>query len=289
MSIGTDIKDVWAEVGISFTILRDSGNVSGEYGDAEVNAQITKPFVREFFLEMSLAYDTDVMVGDVLEFSDGRKYLAMTKTGDVFEDETYLYSVVLYKSNAQGNIFRLSSSRDAGYQSVSVWTAIKRDCDVLLTESFFGNELELDEPIGNLARESHDLYISHNRGLRENDRFDVSEVASGSSVTDAGTIDSTLEILVAGGLVDETWTVTFTSATEFGVAGATTGSVGTGEIGAEFDASPYFVIPASFFTGTWAIDETYVFATTAEYYRVTEIKTRRYAAVDLATLEEDTR
>lgn len=288
MSIGTDIKDVWAEVGISYTILRDGGNITGEYGDIDTNAQITKPFIREFFMEISLSFDTAIVAGDVLLMSDGRKFLVMNKTPEVFEDSVYMVNAVLYKVNCAGNIFRLSSSR-TDYQMVPVWTVIKRSCNALLTESFFGNDLDVDEPIGNLARESQDLYVPHNYGLRENDRFDLSTATYSSKTTVSGTTDSAQAILVAGAPVDDTWTVTFTSATDYTVVGASKGSVGSGSIAAGLDGDPYFSIPTVFFTGTWAMDETYVFTTVAEYYRVTEIKTRRYTDVDLATLEEDTR
>jgi len=71
-----------------------------------------------------------------------------------------------------------------------------------------------------------------------------------------------------GGVIDEEWTVVFTSPSTYTVYGRNTGKVGTGDepVGSEFaptnDTNPYFTVPASFFTGSWATDETYVFVTT---------------------------
>ena len=70
-----------------------------------------------------------------------------------------------------------------------------------------------------------------------------------------------------GGVYD-TWTLTFTSATAFGVVGTNTGSVGTGTTGANFApnnaafSSPYFTIPSAAWTGTWANGDTLTFTTT---------------------------
>ena len=58
MSIGLDIKEVLSEVGNTITIVRTAGNVTGEYTMYKPNAQVTKPFIREFFLEGWLSYDT---------------------------------------------------------------------------------------------------------------------------------------------------------------------------------------------------------------------------------------
>ena len=70
-----------------------------------------------------------------------------------------------------------------------------------------------------------------------------------------------------GGVYD-TWTLTFTSATAFGVTGTNTGSVGTGTTGANFVpnnvvfSSPFFTIPSAAWTGTWATGNTVTFTTT---------------------------
>lgn len=66
------------------------------------------------------------------------------------------------------------------------------------------------------------------------------------------------------GTVEETWTLTFSSATEFGVVGDTIGSVGTGDVTTEFAPSnadfskPYFTLDEDGWGGTWTTADTIV-------------------------------
>lgn len=174
MTIGADIKAAWKEIGVSYTIIRDGGNVTGEYGYPKINAQVTKPFIREFFTEIKLAYDTQVVAGDVIQTSDGRIFLVMNSTPKMVENAAYQYEAVLYKTNVAGTIKRQVNTR-VNYVTSVVWSSIKSSCYALLTESQFGNEMEGDEIIGWLSHESHLLYIPHSFGLQVNDRFDVSQ------------------------------------------------------------------------------------------------------------------
>lgn len=69
------------------------------------------------------------------------------------------------------------------------------------------------------------------------------------------------------GGIEETWTLTFTSATAFTITGASVGSVGSSTTSSTVQpnnaafSSPYFQIPAGFFTGTWATGDTFTFQT----------------------------
>ena len=88
MSIGPDLKEVLSDVGTAYTIIRDSGNITGEFLDFETNAQVTKPFIKEFFLDAVLSYDTEAVVGDIIEFNvAGDRYLIMNKTPEMFENQ----------------------------------------------------------------------------------------------------------------------------------------------------------------------------------------------------------
>jgi len=96
-------------------------------------------------------------------------------------------------------------------------------------------------------------------------------ITAGESNTTAGTISGVvvLDVDDLGGVVTDEWTVVFTSATAFKVFGKETGYVATGA-NLTTEVSPahaalgdYFVIPANFFTGTWAADDTFTFKTTA--------------------------
>jgi len=69
------------------------------------------------------------------------------------------------------------------------------------------------------------------------------------------------------GTVDETWTLTFTDATNYTVVGDTLGTIGSGTTAADFApvnadfSKPYFTLEFAGFAGTWAAGETIVFQT----------------------------
>ena len=95
------------------------------------------------------------------------------------------------------------------------------------------------------------------------------------------TTDSWVEVSVSGaydestypvimfndGTEEDTWTLTFTSATAFTVSGVNAGSVGTGSISVDFSpvnantGQPYFTIDSSGWAGTWTSGETVTFKT----------------------------
>lgn len=64
------------------------------------------------------------------------------------------------------------------------------------------------------------------------------------------------------GSIEDGWTITFTSATDFGCVGTVTGSVGTGTIGSDFAPTnsdfgrPYFTLPSGAWGGTWVLGDT---------------------------------
>lgn len=69
------------------------------------------------------------------------------------------------------------------------------------------------------------------------------------------------------GTIEQTWTLTFSSATNFSVIGDTVGAVGSGSISTDFSpnnpshSKPYFTLPSAAWGGTWASSETLVFQT----------------------------
>lgn len=83
-----------------------------------------------------------------------------------------------------------------------------------------------------------------------------------------GVVNAAPIVLNNRGAIDETWTLTFTSASTYTVAGATVGSLGTGSTASSFDAvnstasANYFSIPVTCFTGqTFQTGDTFVFDT----------------------------
>jgi len=106
------------------------------------------------------------------------------------------------------------------------------------------------------------------RGIDPTDSVVASVVEDVSIVTTSGTTSTDL-IATGAGTIDEEWTVFFLTATTGVIIGKDTGHVHdfanlTSAMAPEDgDTDAYFTIPASFFTGTWAADETYVFHTHA--------------------------
>lgn len=87
--------------------------------------------------------------------------------------------------------------------------------------------------------------------------------------TGAGTYDESTSPVVLDhiGTAEQTWTLTFTDATNYTVVGDTVGSVGSGTVGADFApinsavSKPYFTLRSSGWGGTWAAGNTIVFQT----------------------------
>ncbi|MDY6863879.1 MAG: hypothetical protein SV062_12940 [Thermodesulfobacteriota bacterium] len=175
MGIGEDIKSVYNDVGSSYNVLRDDGDLSGEYCVYKINRQVTKPFIQEFFLEAQLPYDTEIKVGDLLEFqTDGRVFLLMNKNPMMFEDEIVNYQGILYKCNVSGELFAPSGEVwDAQtYQKTTQWNQKKAICYGLQTEPLFGHDLETDEELGQIGVERHQLFVSNTVGIETFDRYE---------------------------------------------------------------------------------------------------------------------
>jgi len=175
MTIGPDIKEAIVEVGTGFTIIRDSGNISGEFLTHKSNAQVTKPFIREFFLEGTMQYDTVVVSGDIVEFdTTGVRYLVTHKTATLFENAVIRYEVVLYKANVNVSVLRPVEVRDAHtYHIRTAWSTVKAAHDLVLTTPLFGQSLDGDNELGMLGIQSHEVYAPTSYGITYLDRLKI--------------------------------------------------------------------------------------------------------------------
>jgi len=176
MTIGLDIKEVLVEEGTSFTILRDSGNITGEYLDYETNEQVTKPFIQEFFLQAMLAYDTQAVPGDVIQFdTTGNTYLVVGSNTELFENSSIYKAVVLYKTNCQPGIYRpRNASRGGQYHIQTIWDLVSAAPYCLVTTQLYGHDLQTDVPVGYIGVEGHELYIQSSIGVKVGDRIRIS-------------------------------------------------------------------------------------------------------------------
>jgi len=172
MSISLDIKLVLQEIGTSFNVKRDSGDVSGGYLDYEMNRQVTKPFIREFFIEATFQHDSVAANGDVIEFSDGRRYLVMNDSPENFENELISRETVLYMCNVSGELLRASGEVwDTNYRRGTSWEAVHSSCYAVLTSRLFGTDLQQDEELAQIGIESQVLYLPSSLGARSLDRY----------------------------------------------------------------------------------------------------------------------
>lgn len=171
--IGDDIKEVIAEIGAAISILRDSGTVSGEYIKISPNTQATKPFIREFFLEAQISYDTLAIVGDVIQLEEnGDKFLLMNKSPYIIENDSIRNDIVLYKCNVSGELQRsVGEARDSQYHRTFKWTTVKTVCYGLMTEPLYGNVMEQQEAVAQVGISRHELYIPTSVGVKLNDRY----------------------------------------------------------------------------------------------------------------------
>jgi len=175
MSIGPDLAEVLKEVGTSIKIYKPSGTeVLGEYLDFDINRQVTKPFIREFFVEASFSYVTQVVCGDVIEFlTDGRKFLVMNLTAEFFENQIINNNAVLYKCNEVVTIKRPTKGAwNADYERQISWLDVTVDVPILLTERFFGTGLGAVSPQDFMEYDILDnqIYISGYYGVKPLDR-----------------------------------------------------------------------------------------------------------------------
>lgn len=174
MSTGQDIKEALADIGPTITIIRDSGDIAGEYVDYDTNAQVTKPFIREFFLEAMVSYDTDLIPGDVFEIDIiGERYLLMNKTPTIIEGEVGYYDSVFYKCNVSGELLRPSGETRSSqtYQKAATFSSERSVAYGLLTEPLFSGDLETEEQLGLIGIHKEELYIPSSFGIQVLDRY----------------------------------------------------------------------------------------------------------------------
>lgn len=171
MSLGADLKETYKEIGIK-VIVDGSGE---EYIKYAPNAQVTKPFIREFFIEGSIPYDTTQVIGSIVRFDIFNKdYMTMNLTPESLENEVYKYSGVYYMSNVSGEILRPSGEAvwdDETYQKVTSFETIQADAYALETEPLFGTDLDSQSELGNLSIEREELYIPTRYGIKALDRY----------------------------------------------------------------------------------------------------------------------
>lgn len=109
------------------------------------------------------------------------------------------------------------------------------------------------------------------------------------SVTSSGTTSGTITVTDDAGPTSEVFTVLFTGATAGSIYGSVTGHVHdfadlTTAMTPDNGGADHFTIPANYFTGTWAADETYVFQTTEYMAGSTAYENAHSGSIALGTV-----
>ena len=176
MSIQFDIEDVLGEVGLEFSIERMglATEFNSEFLTYTPNTQVTKPFVREHFLETTFKSNTNVLSGDILTFSvGGASYLVMNNTPDYFENEIIRYLAVLYKVNVSVDILRPQNTT-VGYDTIFDFSTLYSEQKALMYAPLFGNVGRIDDEAGEYGLDKQELYMPLGYGIKEIDRIQIS-------------------------------------------------------------------------------------------------------------------
>jgi len=177
--LGPDIKEVYSELGSNISIINRDVIVTNQKVIYEINAQGTKPFIREHHLDCTFPYDTLLEVGDIaLMTSTSRYYMVMNKTPELFENNVVEYSGVLYYCNMPltAHIVRPVEVRDAQtYNMISGWTVVE-DSPLygLMSDRLFGSDLENNAKLGQDQLWRIDLYLPKWYDIQPLDRLIIS-------------------------------------------------------------------------------------------------------------------
>ena len=173
-AVGEDIKQAFIDVGTAYSILRDSGTISGEFCKDKENRQVTKPFIKEFLREVDLPYDTQIIPGDVVSFDVTDEVFIVTgTTPQLLENEIIKKSSVFYKCNVLGVLQSPvdEDEYDTNYHREARFELKRANCYGLMTEALYGHDLDTDEELGAIGVENHELYVPGSYALKVLDRF----------------------------------------------------------------------------------------------------------------------
>ncbi len=175
MGIGDTIKKALTKVGSAYTIIRDAGDISGEYAVYDYTQQATKPITLEHFRQADIAYDASIVAGDVIEFEEtGERFLIMNMMPDLFKNNVVVYGSIFYKCNISNGILTRPSGEawsSNTYHKETQWKVIKDDCDAMQVAALYGNDLESDQELALLELRKDELYLPHSIGAQSMDRF----------------------------------------------------------------------------------------------------------------------
>lgn len=169
---GIDIAEALEDVGMRVRVIFPTVT-SPEYQQIRLNRQVTKAFIKEFFREVTIPYNTPIVAGNVVEImSTGEKFLVTSITPQGFEDEVIKYEAVYYKVNVSGELKRYTGeTRNTDYLLTPQFTTVHSNCYALLTEELFEHGIDATEELGRIGLENHQCIMPTAYDPRLEDRY----------------------------------------------------------------------------------------------------------------------
>ncbi|MFP4448500.1 MAG: hypothetical protein ACOCZ4_00350 [Bacteroidota bacterium] len=177
MSVGADIANVFKDVGAKVFI-----NNTEEYDfiDAEVNAQVSNPFIREHMIEGTLPFNTNIKPGDIIRFeTTDERYLIVNFIPDIFENQVVAISATLYKCNVFAKIYREQETQitddvpmNQRHKRQVCWSK-KNEGYFVFTSALRGNTSEMlgTQDLGDITIKHNMAYLPSSVQIRPKDRF----------------------------------------------------------------------------------------------------------------------
>jgi hypothetical protein len=175
MSVGDDIKEALAEVGATYTIVRSGEAAISEVGLLEYSSQVTKPITIEHFRRCTAPYDTQMVTGDIVNFSVvNENYIVTNVMKELFENAAVQADAVLYKCNVSGKLLRPSGETwdNNLYHKETQWEVVATGCRAMQVAALYGNELSADEELALIGLKKDEVVIPHSTGVQVLDRWE---------------------------------------------------------------------------------------------------------------------
>lgn len=170
--IGDDIKQVLWDLGKHVEIYKHIvSNPSNEYVDTQQNISETQVFESTHMLPITAVYDSNITVGDRLDFVNlNESFLVAMLDDQLFENEVYAKEGVIYKCNAQVDCSRKSGeTRNDDYDMVPNWNSVFSGEMGLFSGSISDHNIT-EERYGRFSTSSKILYLSKNLDVKQADR-----------------------------------------------------------------------------------------------------------------------
>ncbi len=181
MTVGNDLAEVFRDVGAKVFI---DGTDEFDFIDAELNTQVSNPFIREHMIEGTLPYNTTIQPGSILHFeATDQRFLVVNFIPDVFENQSVSISATLYKCNMFGKIYREKETTltedvpmNLRHRRQVCWKK-KGEGFFVFTSALRGNTSEMlgTQDFGDITIKRNIVYMSASVEVRTKDRLYVDE------------------------------------------------------------------------------------------------------------------